>query len=685
MSTSLVRAAKKLELVHASIAKSEHKDMREGDIYIDKKGVYHKIVSLKLEKQRDWKATEEKWREKHGEGKNFRADKVPEKDIVMVDDVKVTYISMDEDEEWSNEHTFLLHHQEYRQTETWIKVKDQEKYQQLADDIISGKEKLPDIEDMGPEQESSTSLIHVSSKEYLTALQEAAREKAEHFSLVHHHISRALEKQKALHMVALQRFEGVVEAFKAKVRRIQKIIDTIELYLGIHETILQIQEGPLASVEVPITFRQRIMYMDEEVGDPRLDNYGNNEGLDFTNIDAFDSWLCDHENYKKVIPEEKCVCIFKVRRKDKHGHLAAAGGNPFVAGWMHQADKKTYILIRNGDNLYRIWTNLEIGERLFPHKTELLELQQELAKHDDQRWYQHRDAKEKLDRAIEYYQRQFIMMQGLIDRTTILHPIKSHIKLMDLDLDKTDVVKFVYDDGPSLVHPGHVPFEKWFKKVNSTIEEGTRIILIRNADSQMGRYDDRYRGNWDKDRAHSLPEGPKKGIYTVFTRSNEKGVRTPWAFYDDRPKEALCIYYNPGGTIINWWDSYDRGHDRKNNVSYIISKEHDKFLINFDEVTTKDIDYYLDSRIDRHEYVWMMPMLWEVRNQKLKEENEEEDFLLMAIAPLAHKAPREELLEAAKESMRWWKLKNKWKRGLKSDDSKALRMITAKLKQRFGK
>ncbi len=682
MSTNIARANKNAELVRASIAKSEHEDMREGDLYIDKKGVYHKIVSLKLEKQRDWKATEDKWREKHGAGKYFDGTKIPTKDIVMVDDVKVTYVSMEEDDEWSHEHTLLLHHQSYGETKSWVKVKDQEKYERLAAEVIADKNKAPNVDELDLDQDSGTSLIHVSSKEYLTTLQSAAREKAEHFMLVKHHVMRSLEKQKAHYHAILSRFEGVVAAFQKEVKRIQKIITIIELYLGIHETILQIQEGPLASEDAPITFRQRILFMDEEVGDPRLDKYGNDEGLDFRNIEAFDSWLCDNQNYKKVIPEEKCVCVFKVRRKEKHGHNV--GGNPFVSNWMHQADKKTYILIRNGDNLYRIWTNLEIGDRLFPHKTELMDLQQG-ASTQREHWYDRgkEAAQKELEQSIEYYRRQFIMMQGLIDRTTVLHPLKAHVKLMDLDLDKTDAVKFIYDDGPSLVPPGYVPFNEWFKRVNSTIEEGTRIILIKDAHSQRGRYDDRYRGNWDKEYSHRLPKGPKKGIYTVFTKKSEKGIRTPWSSWDEHPKEVLCIYYNPGDTIINFWDSYDRGHERKNSVSYIISNEHDRFLINFDEVTTKDIDFYLDSRIDRHEYVWMMPMLWEVRNHKLKEEKEEHDFLLMAIAPLSKQAPQEELLEAAKESMRWWKIKNKWKRGLKTDDAKAFRMISARLKTKF--
>ena len=73
-------------------------------------------------------------------------------------------------------------------------------------------------------------------------------------------------------------------------------------------------------------------------------------------------------------------------------------------------------------------------------------------------------------------------------------------------------------------------------------------------------------------------------------------------------------------------------------------------------------------------------MLWEARQQKKKEEDEEYDFLLMVSAQFTDKKPQEELLSMAKDAMLWWKLKNKWKRGLKKDDAKAFRMIGARLK-----
>lgn len=684
----LAKISRELESIRNVIASSDAPDIEEGAIFIDKEGSYHKVIELKVEKVLDHDTTRERYKSKHGKDAPHYLDDIPKKEKVFKNDVRVFYITNyagyaePGEKEWDDSKRNFLLSEFLQQSKSWVKVGDMDAYQKLALDAIEGKAELPDPSEVEQFSEASTDLIHVGSKEFLFAMQEGAREKMQHFRTIQHMVKRELEIRKDKLAKIADRFRTMVDLFKDKVRRIQKIIDTIELYLGIHETILQIQEGPKATVDDPITFRQRILFMDEEVGDPRLDKYGDNEGLDFMNIEAFDDWLCANENYKKVIPEQKCVCIFKVRRHTKQGHWHASGGNPFIASMMEAKDKKTYVLIRNGDSLYRIWTNLEVGNRLFPHKKELIELQEKVIQSNSGYYYE--KAKEELESTVDYYRRQFIMMQGLIDRTEILRPLKEVFKLSELDIDKTDLVRYIYDDEGLLTPKDHIPFEDWVKKVNSTIREGTRVLLVKSAPSgksAMGRYDERYRGNWDSDYTYSLPDPPNQGLYIVRSRKDERGIKTPWCSYDNKPKEVLCLYYNPGGTITNWWDRYDTGHDRKNNVSYIINPEYDNFLLNLDAITTKEIDYYLDSRIDRHEYLWMMPMLWEARQFKKKEEDEEHDFLLMVIAQFTGKHTQDELMPLAKEAMVWWKLKNKWKRGLKSDDSKAFRMISSKLKK----
>lgn len=96
-------------------------------------------------------------------------------------------------------------------------------------------------------------------------------------------------------------------------------------------------------------------------------------------------------------------------------------------------------------------------------------------------------------------------------------------------------------------------------------------------------------------------------------------------------------------------------------------------VINYDNVTFEEIDYYLKSRVDRSNYLEMFRPLIGLRDELLKDIEKEKDFVKMVEGETGKS--ESEVWEA----LRWWKLKNKWKRSLTSDDSKAYRMIVRKL------
>lgn len=184
--------------------------------------------------------------------------------------------------------------------------------------------------------------------------------------------ARAVKNLLEKRMQELRVWAAGMEGFIAK---LNKLIWSIELYLGIKEELIGLQQGISAPADEPICFRQRRLYMDEEVGDPMADN----QGLDFKKIDTFDNWLLQRNDYHKkfnyefIIPEQKSVVILKVRRNDKQ-----YTDNPWVNGMMNQPNHLTYVLIRNGENLYRIYADIVIGENFFPDQDELTELVQKV-------------------------------------------------------------------------------------------------------------------------------------------------------------------------------------------------------------------------------------------------------------------------------------------------------------------
>ncbi len=84
--------------------------------------------------------------------------------------------------------------------------------------------------------------------------------------------------------------------------------------------------------------------MDEEVATTE------NDGLDFQDVDIFDGWLMENGNYKTLLPEPKGVIVFRPRRnrKDYGDAYENLAKNPY--------NMMTYLLIRNGDCLYRIYS-----------------------------------------------------------------------------------------------------------------------------------------------------------------------------------------------------------------------------------------------------------------------------------------------------------------------------------------
>src|SRR5574340_51852 len=118
--------------------------------------------------------------------------------------------------------------------------------------------------------------------------------------------------------------------------------------------LYKFKKDPPAPQEVSISLFQKILYMDEEVG------IIEDGGLSWKYIDDFDNWLVEG-HLDLIAPLQKCIVILKVRRKEKR-----YSEDPWIQLSMAEPDKYTYILIRNGSKVYRIYVDLIISPRLFP-------------------------------------------------------------------------------------------------------------------------------------------------------------------------------------------------------------------------------------------------------------------------------------------------------------------------------
>ncbi len=148
-------------------------------------------------------------------------------------------------------------------------------------------------------------------------------------------------------------------AAKEVVEVIEGKIHTVELYAGLQEELVCVREGSPADLSAKVHLMQRMHFMDEEC----LARYEAG-GMDFRDIETFDAWLARDGNFGRILPHERSVIAFRIRRNGKEYKDL----NPFIRFAFNQENLKTFLYIRNGAQLWRMQTSINFAEELFPRR-----------------------------------------------------------------------------------------------------------------------------------------------------------------------------------------------------------------------------------------------------------------------------------------------------------------------------
>lgn len=577
-------------------------------------------------------------------------------------------------------------------------------YRKEADMLLAGEINPSAYQDKNDSVNDEMALVGKASKEVLRHVQKELESKKQHAELVKAFVSYEMEKRKqALEQIRSQ-LGMVLKDFYKKIEKIERVIMSIELYLGVDEELHQIRKGECAPINTPISFRQQVLFIDEEVGAYE------DGGLDFRSIETFDEWLLQGKNLDIVLPEPKGIVVLRPRRREKEYDNDYLNIVFNVANLNH-----TYILIRNGENVYRIFTEkLVIRDRLFPRRSEMGELVKKLEAAD---W-----DSDKAEDAMHQYTKRAMLMQGLIDRTDIFKPMPvDRLNIFKLD-EHEGLVNFIYDDEASLPS-GRLPFDKWLEEINSKIQHGSRVLLTGRYSgygSRRDEYGDRfYMASNSYEGLKNVPDLPKEGVYEVerFRSSTANDYRETqyaqrlaeyrrdgvifkdegivsgktWRMPDDvtgsrkiyrirvfSKDEDLTIMYKPDAEASAGWDRWET-HERKVRARFKIRPD-DDFVMNYDQISLDDIEFYLHSRVDRPNYLHMMPLLKKIKKHLLEEKALEEQFIRLVFDTTPKSCYTDEghylRIRAAVD---WWKFKNQNKRAIRKDDTLALRMIKSKL------
>lgn len=507
----------------------------------------------------------------------------------------------------------------------------------------------------------SRSTTPKAAKTRLARLRANAENKREEIKVAQKEIETLMRKQMELAREALAPLQKFVA-------RLEEGIWMVNLYLGRDEEILVLkgEEFEPAPAAEPVVIRQLVLAMDEECAINPED-----EGIDSTNIGEFDKWLlANPAHVDQVIPNAKGVVALRPRFRSKNY------ADPWKAQAIEEADRKTYFLIRNGDRLYRTYTDFNAGERLVPTQDEFSSFFFEeprggLGISFSQRKRKHRipitpgtpaweRAEEAADERQRHYMRVALILQGLVDRTTVFRPLpEGGISFVDHE-QGGKTWKFV-SDAEKLLTTGRKPFKEWLVEKNAELRQGMRII---------GAFD-----GWDTGfGVHRYEQGqghhrisPKHAPYPTT------GVLH--IIEDEKPDGGLVFRYKRTDRIWGWSDS----HEPKRRASCVVYRD-DRFIIPFDLVTIEEMREYLNARLERHAYSEMFPILLAAIQAKIDEAAEEQPFRTMLAGVLARDngVDLADAVEAVPDLVEWFKLTNKNHRplvGTEEDQSKAVRMI----------
>ena len=332
----------------------------------------------------------------------------------------------------------------------------------------------------------------------------------------------ALQKDTMLPMLA----EG--ERMETAVKGVEERMFVLELYAGLCEHAIQIREGQPAAMDESLAIRQMLRYMDEET----LIDYDGG-GMDYKKIGAFDKWVARDENLNRMMPDKRGIVAFQVRRHDKEYPLPTKFGDWIELEYAHRQNKRTYLLIRNGDNVWRLLADIDFSPRLLPLRTEF----NQAFTRTRHGWMGEPDTYEDVTpddfdydikieerrRTIFAYNRVLFFVQGLLDRSKVFSP-HPPMNLADENVVR-ERLKLIFDEeiGLPSAHPPN--WLEYRDKANATISKGS---LVWCADGDELREFSNWRGTWTRPKyGHWAARRPLVCAVDSVSR-NRKTVVLKW-------------------------------------------------------------------------------------------------------------------------------------------------------------
>lgn len=407
------------------------------------------------------------------------------------------------------------------------------------------------IEGQKPSEETSTNALVVMSEKVDVNKYKSALVEAKEITLPE--LFKAIEKTNTelcrWLLATTMETKAIMSPMEKTISEVESRIFNVSLYAGLTEQVIKCSDGEPAGMLDKLHVMQRRLYMDEEC----LVKYEAG-GMEFSDIHEFDKWISRPENRDRILPFPRTIVAMRVRREPKERDSEGSLLQAFINIDIQASDKFTYFYIRNGEQVWRMSCQMQFNGMIFPDKTiydpceakmvkmfvgsvdkmisvhlyeELLAEYNENRKKSD-KWREENpdtsgvynpytyhsfrpddwqpfdpsnvyfdECMAEIEGKIKEYNRIAIIIQGLFDRSLILHP---HPPVKTWTQDGFEkAIKLVYD-GATTLYNGETPnFEAYRTKCNASLGVGSIVTgqelywLKKEAAKENARLDNDYR------------------------------------------------------------------------------------------------------------------------------------------------------------------------------------------------
>jgi hypothetical protein len=431
-------------------------------------------------------------------------------------------------------------------------------------------------------------------------------------------------------------------------------VQTIRLFLGEDMAITSLRDGKSADPSKPLTFMQRMLYLDEELFVHKVV-----EGFDGDMMEDLPGLLQDNMSLvERMLPYERSIAITRVRRKARELDIPAGSSviEIISAVFKHmgivQADTRIQILVRDGERVNMITCDeaTSNAERLFPSRKEIDALfktnsysnTREITPHD----LDYTDARARHDTRALFYKRFLLILWGVHERSDIFGDFTPKgSNWLDATIH-SEHFHFVHDE-EEVIEDGRPSIHAYFHDQNKAIRAGSRVLVdwyrAADADTAPGackyeREQTTFNGGFVNDRE----------VAQVFSEGGHLKVKAPFI-------KGQWDWDRSGREPVMTKVSLQRYVRSVNRPDRLYETDTTSGFICLDNLTLAEIDYYINSRKARKDYAKFMTLFNEARIFIRDEEKRAAD-VLAELTPNADSTQEQIFIKA----IRLWREGNKW-------------------------